>query len=161
MERIAVCPGSFDPITNGHVDIIKRGARIFDKIYVCVLNNSAKKALFSVEERLELIKDATKEIGNVHVDAYNGLLVDYAKKVNAQVILRGLRAVSDFEYEMRITAMNKKLNEEVDTFFIMTKKEYSFLSSSIVKEVAKYNGDISDLVPPSVERALKEKFGKQ
>jgi pantetheine-phosphate adenylyltransferase len=160
MERIAVCPGSFDPITNGHVDIIKRGARIFDKIYVCVLNNSAKKALFSVEERLELIKDATKEIGNVHVDAYNGLLVDYAKKVNAQVILRGLRAVSDFEYEMRITAMNKKLNEEVDTFFIMTKKEYSFLSSSIVKEVAKYNGDISDLVPPSVERALKEKFGK-
>ncbi|RKO63866.1 pantetheine-phosphate adenylyltransferase [Caldibacillus debilis] len=160
MERIAVCPGSFDPITNGHVDIIKRGARIFDRIYVCVLNNSAKKALFSVEERLKLIKDATKEIGNVHVDAYNGLLVDYAKKVNAQVILRGLRAVSDFEYEMRITAMNKKLNEEVDTFFIMTKKEYSFLSSSIVKEVAKYNGDISDLVPPSVERALKEKFGK-
>jgi len=118
MERIAVCPGSFDPITNGHVDIIKRGARIFDKIYVCVLNNSAKKALFSVEERLELIKDATKEIGNVHVDAYNGLLVDYAKKVNAQVILRGLRAVSDFEYEMRITAMNKKLNEEVAPFLL-------------------------------------------
>lgn len=161
MKRIAVCPGSFDPITNGHVDIIKRGANIFDEVYVCVLNNSEKKSLFTTDERMELIKEATKEIPNVHVDSYNGLLVDYARKVNAKAILRGLRAVSDFEYELRITSMNKKLNEDIDTFFIMTKNQYSFLSSSIVKEVAKYNGNISDLVPPIVEKALKEKFGYQ
>jgi len=158
MERIAICPGSFDPITNGHIDIIKRAAAIFDKVYVCVLNNSAKKSLFTKEEKLNLIRESTKDIPNVIPDSYSGLLVDYAEKVKAQAIIRGLRAVSDFEYEMRITAMNRKLNEKIETFFIMTNNEYSFLSSSIVKEVAKYQGNITNLVPPVVEEALRKKF---
>lgn len=159
MERIAVCPGSFDPITNGHLDIIARGSRIFDKVYVCILNNARKKNLFTVEERLELIKEATKDYDNVIVDTYNGLLVDYCKKVNAHVILRGLRAVSDFEYEMVITSMNRKLDDGIETFFMLTRNEYSFISSSIVKEVAQFNGDVSNLVPPVVASALKKKFG--
>ena len=160
-QRIAVCPGSFDPITNGHMDIIMRGSQIFDKIYVCVLDNTEKpNTLFTKEERVALIKEATKDMPNIIVDSYNGLLIDYARKVNAKAILRGLRAVSDFEYEMRITSMNRKLKPDVDTFFIMTDKKYSFLSSSIVKEVAKYQGDVSDLVPAVVNEALKEKFSK-
>lgn len=159
MERIAVCPGSFDPITNGHIDIIKRGSTIFDKIYVCVLHNSEKTSnLFTTEERLRLIQESTINIPNIIVDSFNGLLIDYARSVNAQAILRGLRAVSDFEYEMRITSMNRKLDRDIDTFFIMTDNSYSFLSSSIVKEVAKYHGDVSDLVPSVVNDALKQKF---
>jgi len=162
MERIAVCPGSFDPITNGHIDIITRGSFIFDKMYVCVLNNSEKTStLFTIDERLELIRESTKDIPNIIVDSFNGLLIDYARSVNAKVILRGLRAVSDFEYEMRITSMNRKLDRDIDTFFIMTDNSYSFLSSSIVKEVAKYGGDVSDLVPPVVNEALKHKFPKK
>ncbi|RJS62092.1 pantetheine-phosphate adenylyltransferase [Bacillus sp. PK3_68] len=157
MASIAVCPGSFDPITNGHLDIIQRGAKIFDKVYVVVLSNSSKKPLFSVEERKELISEVTKHLPNVEVDSYNGLLVDYAKEREAKAILRGLRAVSDFEYEMQITSMNRVLDENLETFFMMTNSQYSFLSSSIVKEVAKYNADISDLVPPAVEAALKDK----
>lgn len=158
MERVAVVPGSFDPITNGHLDIISRSTRIFDKVYVCVLINSEKKSLFTKEEKIALIKEAIKDYPNVVVDSFSGLLVDYAKQVKAHAIIRGLRAVSDFEYEMRITSMNRKLNEEVETYFIMTKNEYSFLSSSIVKEVAKYHGDISSLVPPGVAKALSGKF---
>jgi pantetheine-phosphate adenylyltransferase len=162
MERIAVCPGSFDPITNGHIDIITRGSFIFDKMYVCVLNNSEKTStLFTIDERLELIRESTKDIPNIIVDSFNGLLIDYARSVNAKVILRGLRAVTDFEYEMRITSMNRKLDRDIDTFFIMTDNSYSFLSSSIVKEVAKYGGDVSDLVPPVVNEALKGKFSKK
>ncbi|MCU9595050.1 pantetheine-phosphate adenylyltransferase [Caldibacillus thermolactis] len=161
MERVAVCPGSFDPITNGHLDIIKRGAKIFDKVYVTVLHNSEKsRTLFELEERLHFIRESTKDIPNVVVDSFNGLLVEYAKSVNAKVILRGLRAISDFEYEMRNAAMNRKLNPDIDTFFIMTNKQYSFLSSSIVKEVAKYRGDVSDLVPSVVNDALMQKFPK-
>ncbi|NCU16172.1 pantetheine-phosphate adenylyltransferase [Pallidibacillus pasinlerensis] len=161
MERIAVCPGSFDPITNGHLDIITRGAKIFDRVYVTVLHNAEKTTnLFDLEERLRLIKESTKDIPNVVVDSFNGLLVEYAKSVNAKVILRGLRAISDFEYEMRNAAMNRKLDQDIDTFFIMTNKQYSFLSSSIVKEVAKYRGDVSDLVPPVVNEALIKKFNK-
>lgn len=158
MGAIAVCPGSFDPITYGHLDIIKRGAKVFDQLNVVVLNNSAKHPLFSVNERIELIKEVTKDIPNVKVDSFQGLLVDYAKSVNASAIIRGLRAVSDFEYEMQITSMNRVLNDEIETFFIMTNNQFSFLSSSIVKEVAKYNGKISELVPYAVEMALKEKF---
>ncbi|RST75383.1 pantetheine-phosphate adenylyltransferase [Siminovitchia acidinfaciens] len=158
MTSIAVCPGSFDPITNGHLDIIRRGAKVFDEVYVVVLSNSAKKPLFSTEERTELIRTVTKDIKNVKVDSFNGLLVDYANGIHANAIIRGLRAVSDFEYEMQITSMNRVLNENIETFFIMTNNQYSFLSSSIVKEVAKYNADISELVPWEVEKALKEKF---
>ncbi|PFS03110.1 pantetheine-phosphate adenylyltransferase [Bacillus thuringiensis] len=158
MTSIAISSGSFDPITLGHLDIIKRGAKVFDEVYVVVLNNSSKKPFFSVEERLELIREATKDIPNVKVDSHSGLLVEYAKMRNANAILRGLRAVSDFEYEMQITSMNRKLDENIETFFIMTNNQYSFLSSSIVKEVARYGGSVVDIVPPIVERALKEKF---
>lgn len=161
MTSIAVCPGSFDPVTNGHLDIIRRGAKVFDEVYVVVLSNSAKKPLFSTEERTELIRKVTKDIKNVKVDSFNGLLVDYANSIHANAIIRGLRAVSDFEYEMQITSMNRVLNENIETFFIMTNNQYSFLSSSIVKEVAKYNADISELVPWEVEKALKEKFKKE
>ncbi|MCM3768565.1 MULTISPECIES: pantetheine-phosphate adenylyltransferase [Bacillaceae] len=158
MASIAVCPGSFDPITYGHLDIIRRGAKVFDKVYVVVLNNSSKNPLFTVEERISLIREVTKDFPNVMVDEFSGLLVDYAKSVNATTILRGLRAVSDFEYEMQITSMNRYLNDHVETFFMMTNNQYSFLSSSIVKEAAKYNGNISGLVPPAVEKELKKKY---
>ncbi|MFJ5761716.1 pantetheine-phosphate adenylyltransferase [Neobacillus sp. NPDC093182] len=160
MASIAVCPGSFDPITYGHLDIIRRGAKVFDKVYVSVMNNSSKNPLFSVEERINLIKEVTKDLPTVTVDEHSGLLVDYAKSVKANAIIRGLRAVSDFEYEMQITSMNRVLNDEIETFFIMTNSQYSFLSSSIVKEVSKYNGNISELVPPIVEAALNKKFNR-
>lgn len=158
MSKIAICSGSFDPITLGHLDIIKRGAKIFDELIVVVLTNPAKNSLFTVEERMELIQKVTKDIPNVSVDSYDGLLVDYAKMKNANVILRGLRAVSDFEYEMQISSVNKTLSSDIETFFMMTKNNYSFLSSSVVKEVAKFGGDISKFVPPVVEEAVIEKF---
>ena len=157
-KKIAICPGSFDPITFGHLDIIQRGANVFDQLYVVVVNNSAKNSLFTVEERLELIKEATAHMPNVQVESYQGLTVDYAVSVSANAIIRGLRATSDFEYEMQGTSMNRFLNNNIETFFIMTKNQYSFLSSSIVKEVAKYGGDISELVPPAVQKALTAKF---
>ncbi|MDA7026346.1 pantetheine-phosphate adenylyltransferase [Bacillus sp. CLL-7-23] len=161
MASIAVCPGSFDPVTFGHLDIIRRGAKIFDQVYVCVLNNSSKQPLFTVEERCELLKEVTKEIDNVYVESFQGLLIHYAKNKQANVILRGLRAVSDFEYEMQGTSMNKVLDENIETFFMMTNNQYSFLSSSIVKEVAKYNGSVVELVPEVVEAALQHKFSKK
>ncbi|WP_010301797.1 pantetheine-phosphate adenylyltransferase [Kurthia senegalensis] len=158
MEKIAVVPGSFDPLTNGHLDIIKRAAEVFDIVYVAVLNNSSKKPLFTVDERIALIKEITKDIPNVRIDCSSGLLVDYAQSKNASAIVRGLRAISDFEYEMQITSMNRFLDKNIETFFIMTKNEHSFLSSSIVKEVAQYGGKIKGLVPEIVEKALYEKF---
>jgi pantetheine-phosphate adenylyltransferase len=161
VARVAVCPGSFDPITLGHLDIITRAAKVFDELYVVVLNNSSKQPLFSVEERIELIEQVTKSIPNVKVDSFQGLLVDYAESVNADAIIRGLRAVSDFEYEMQITSMNRVLSDKIETFFIMTNNQYSFLSSSIVKEVAKYDGNISELVPREVEEALLKKFNNK
>lgn len=157
-EKIAVVPGSFDPITKGHLDIIRRAADVFDVVYVAVLNNSAKQPLFTVEERSALIKEVTKELPNIRIETSSGLLIDYAREKNAKAIVRGLRAVSDFEYEMQITSMNRVLDENIETFFIMTKNQYSFLSSSIVKEVAKYGGNVSELVPACVEQALKQKF---
>ena len=158
MGKIAICPGSFDPVTFGHLDIIQRAADVFSEVYVVVLNNSSKKSLFTVEERMNLIQEATAHIPNVKVDNYHGLTVEYAESVSASAIIRGLRAVSDFEYEMKITSMNRLLDNRVETFFIMTRNQYSFLSSSIVKEVAKYGGDISELVPEVVAEAMREKF---
>ncbi|MFD2208718.1 pantetheine-phosphate adenylyltransferase [Virgibacillus halophilus] len=158
MTRLAVCPGSFDPITNGHLDIIERGAKIFDRVTVAVFNNQSKSPLFTVEERLALIEASTRHLPNVSVDASNGLLIDYAKKKNAQVVLRGLRAVSDFEYEMQITSANRKLDPDVETLFMMTNNQYSFLSSSIIKEIAKYGSNVSDLVPEPVVTALQNKY---
>ncbi|ATP39235.1 pantetheine-phosphate adenylyltransferase [Solibacillus sp. R5-41] len=157
-DKIAVVPGSFDPITKGHLDIIRRAADVFDVVYVAVLNNSSKQALFSIEERIELIAEVTKDLANIRIETSSGLLIDYAREKNAKAIVRGLRAVSDFEYEMQITSMNRVLDENIETFFIMSKNQYSFLSSSIVKEVAKYGGNIGELVPAAVEKALKEKF---
>lgn len=157
-EKIAVVPGSFDPITNGHLDIIKRAADVFDTVYVAVLNNSSKNPLFTVEERIDLIDQVTKQFTNIRIESSSGLLIEYAQEKNAKAIVRGLRAVSDFEYEMQITSMNRVLDENIETFFIMTKNQYSFLSSSIVKEVAKYGGNVSELVPSVVEQALKGKF---
>ncbi|HSI67815.1 MAG TPA: pantetheine-phosphate adenylyltransferase [Planococcus sp. (in: firmicutes)] len=158
MSKIAVVPGSFDPITMGHLDIIKRAASVFDEVRVVVMNNSSKKPLFDVEERKALIVEVTDAIPNVKVDSFAGLLIDYAVNVDANAIIRGLRAVSDFEYEMQITSMNRFLNENIETLFMMSHNQYSFLSSSIVKEVAKYGGNINGLVPPAVETALISKF---
>ncbi|GAA0444360.1 MAG: pantetheine-phosphate adenylyltransferase [Bacillota bacterium] len=158
MTRLAICPGSFDPVTYGHLDIIQRGAKIFDQVIVAVFNNQSKAPLFNVEERINLLEQCTADLPNVSIDSSNGLLMDYARSKNAQAIIRGLRAVSDFEYEMQITSMNRKLNEDIETFFMMTNNQYSFLSSSIVKEVAKYKANVSDLVPNVVEAALEQKY---
>lgn len=158
MSKIAVVPGSFDPITMGHLDIVKRAAAIFDEVRVVVMNNSSKNPLFSVEERMALISEVTDSIPNVKVDSFGGLLIDYAIEVEANAIVRGLRAVSDFEYEMQITSMNRFLNENIETLFMISGNQYSFLSSSIVKEVAKYGGKINGLVPPAVEEALRQKY---
>lgn len=158
MSSLAVVPGSFDPITNGHLDIIRRAAKIFSRVNVVIMNNSAKNSLFTVEERLELIREATKDLPNIKAESSGGLMIDYAEKVGAIAVVRGLRAVTDFEYEMQITSMNRVLDEDIETFFIMTKNQYSFLSSSIVKEVARYGGNISELVPEAVEKALKGRF---
>ncbi|MCP1143920.1 pantetheine-phosphate adenylyltransferase [Lysinibacillus endophyticus] len=157
-DKIAVVPGSFDPITNGHLDIIKRAADVFDIVYVAVLNNSSKTPLFSIDERIELIQSVTKDIPNLRIESSSGLLIDYARSKNAKAIVRGLRAISDFEYEMQITSMNRFLDESIETFFIMTKNQHSFLSSSIVKEVARYGGAVTGLVPTLVEEALQKKF---
>lgn len=158
MSKLAVVPGSFDPITNGHLDIITRVSKVFSEVHVVIMHNSAKTSLFTVDERIRLIQEATQDLANVTVETSDGLMIEYAKKVGAVAVVRGLRAVTDFEYEMQITSMNRVLDEGIETFFIMTKNQYSFLSSSIVKEVAKYGGNISELVPPTVEKALKEKF---
>ena len=158
MSKIAVVPGSFDPITMGHLDIIKRASTIFDEVKVVVMNNSSKNPLFNVQERMDLIAEVTSSIPNVEVDSFAGLLIDYSIEVKANAIVRGLRAVSDFEYEMQITSMNRFLNENIETLFMISNNQYSFLSSSIVKEVAKYGGNISGLVPAAVEDALKQKF---
>ncbi|WP_010631047.1 pantetheine-phosphate adenylyltransferase [Sporolactobacillus vineae] len=160
-ERTAIYPGSFDPVTFGHLDILKRGLRVFDHIIVAVLNNSRKDPLFSVEERVALLKKATEGLGSVTVDSFDGLLMDYVHKKNVKVVLRGLRAISDFEYELQIASINKNLNPEIETCFMMTSNRYSFLSSSMVKEVAKYGGSVHGLVPEIVEKSIQEKFAEQ
>lgn len=158
MSTLAICPGSFDPVTYGHIDIIERAAKIFDHVIVAVFNNRSKDPLFTVEERIALLEEVTRDFDNITIDSSSGLLMEYAEEKGANVIVRGLRAVSDFEYEMQITSMNRKLNEDIETFFVMTNNQYSFLSSSIVKEVAKYRGTVADLVPKTVEEALMKKY---
>lgn len=155
---IVVYPGSFDPVTNGHLDIIERCSKKFEKVIVAVLNNPSKKPMFTVEERVELLKKVTKEYENVEIDSFSGLLVEYVRKRNISFIIKGLRAVSDFEYELQMAMMNRTLDNNVETFFLMTNSKYSFLSSSLVKEVAKLNGDISNIVPKEVEKAILNKI---
>jgi len=157
-KKIAVYPGSFDPPTNGHMDIIKRGLKLFDGIIVAILNNPSKETLFSLEERIEMLKETLKDHSNVEVDSSEGLLVDYAIKREAHVILRGMRAVSDFEYEFQMALMNRSLNRKVQTIFLMTGLRWIFISSSIIKEAASFGGDIKEMVPPVVYKKLKEKY---
>jgi len=152
--RVAVYPGSFDPVTYGHLDIIERGAKIFDKVVVAILENPNKNPLFTIEQRKEFLLSAITGLPNVEIDSFRGLLADYMISSRAHVIIKGLRAVSDFEYELQMASINKKLAPNVETLFMMTNNNYSFLSSSVVKEVAKYGGDVSDLVPPAVLRAF-------
>jgi pantetheine-phosphate adenylyltransferase len=159
-KNIAVYPGSFDPITYGHLDIIERGLDVFDAIIIAVARNSEKKSLFSTNERIDLIEKALGDNPRVTVDTFDGLLVDYVVSRGSRVILRGLRAVSDFEYEFQIAQMNHNLRSEVETLFMMTSVPYGYLSSSIVKEVAGLQGPVESLVPPVVRKALVEKFGK-
>lgn len=157
MKR-GVYPGSFDPITNGHLDIIRRAATIFDELIVAISVNSAKKPCFTMEERAEMIRQALPADTNVKVDFFTGLTVDYVEKVRANVIIRGLRAISDFEIELQMAMVNKKLKPEVETVFMMSKNDYSFLSSSIIRELASYGGCIKGFVPENVEKKLAEKF---
>ena len=159
--KTAIYPGSFDPVTLGHYDIIERSSKIFDRLIVGVLNNSAKSPLFSVEERVKMLKDVTKGLPNVEVMAFDGLLIDFARAKEAQVIVRGLRAVTDFEYELQMAQTNHKLEPSVETVFLTTSLEYSYLSSTIVKEVAFYHGDISKFVPDVVRERLREKMNQK
>ena len=159
MQRIAIYPGSFDPVTNGHIDIAKRGLKLFDRIIIAILLNPGKQSLFTVDERLEMLDESMTGIDNVEFDTFDGLLVDYAQKRKANAVLRGMRAVSDFEYEFQLALMNRKLNREVETVFLMTGLRWIFTSSSIIKEAASFGGDIEGMVPPIVHQKLKEKFG--
>ena len=156
----AIYPGSFDPITFGHIDIIKRSAALFDEVVVAILSNSAKNALFSIEERVSMIEGLLKDYDNVKVDSFDGLLIDYAKKVDAGIIIRGLRAVTDFEYELQIAQTNRVLHQELDTVFLTTSLNYSYLSSTIVREIASYDGDISNFVPEEIIPLIRNKISK-
>ena len=158
MKRIAVYPGSFDPITFGHIDLIERTVGMFDELIVAIACNVRKTGFFPVSERLEMIRELTKDYGNVSVDSFDGLLVDYVSKKGACCVVRGLRAFSDFEYEFQMALTNRKLNDSYETIFLMTHESYSFISSSLVKELIEFGGDISAFVPGLVERRLKEKF---
>ena len=159
--KIAVCPGSFDPVTLGHMDIIRRAARMFDRVVVVVLTNVSKKPLFSREERVDLLSRATAELPNVEIDCYDGLLADYMKLKKADVIVKGLRAMSDFEYEFQMALTNRQLNPEVETAFLTTTAEHMYLSSSLVKQVAAFNGDISGFVPACILDDILHKIEAQ
>ena len=155
---VAVYPGSFDPVTNGHIDILERTSRVFDHIVVAVIHNVTKQALFTLEERVELIKESTKHLDNVEVECFNGLLADFLKAREATVIIRGLRSMTDFEYESQMSMMNKKLFPEIDTIFIVSDSQYTFVSSSGIKEAAMLGGDVSSMVPSAVEKGLQDKL---
>ena len=160
VQKIAVYPGSFDPVTNGHLDIIKRASRIFDKVIVAVLTNAAKNPAFTFDERVGMLETATTGIENVEVKSFNGLLVDFVKQENASVIVKGLRAVSDFEYEFQMALLNEKLAPEIETMFLATSDKYCFLSSSIVKEIAKHGGSLEDFVPHELINPILKKLCK-
>lgn len=161
MKKItAIYPGTFDPVTNGHLDIIERASKLFDKVIITVAVNSSKKPLFTKEERLDMIKNVTKKFKNVTVDVFDGLLVAYAKKKKASVIIRGLRAISDFDYEFQIALTNRKLEPEVNTIFLMPSEKYSFLNSSLVRELASFKANVKEFVPDYVFKKLKEKYRK-
>jgi pantetheine-phosphate adenylyltransferase len=156
---LAVFPGSFDPITNGHLDIVERGLRVFDRVRMAILVNVEKKPLFTVEERIAIIREAYRDNPRVEVDTFSGLLVDYAERVGASVIIRGIRAISDFEYEFQMALMNRRLNPQIETVFMMPAESYSYVSSRLVKEVFQLGGRVTDVVPPVVERRLSDKYG--
>ena len=158
MPTLAVYPGSFDPLTNGHVDIITRGARLFERIVVAVLVNAEKSPLFTMAERVDIARAVFKHLPNVEIDTFDGLLVDYVARRGAQVIVRGLRAVSDFEFEFQMALMNQRLNGKIDTVFMMPAEQYTYTSSRLIKEVASYGASVAGLVPPVVEKRLVEKF---
>jgi pantetheine-phosphate adenylyltransferase len=160
MGPTAVCPGTFDPVTNGHVDIIERASRHFASVVVAVLVNPAKEPLFTLEERLAMLKEATSDLSGVEIDSFSGLLVDYAKQRGSAVIVKGLRAISDFDYELQMAQMNHRL-AGVETFFVTTNPVWSYLSSSLVKEVARHGGDVEGLVPPFVKERLAERLGRE
>ncbi|MCI6044007.1 pantetheine-phosphate adenylyltransferase [bacterium] len=157
----AVYPGSFDPVTNGHLDVITRGANLFDRVIVGVLHNSAKSPLFSVEERVKILEEATADLKNVEIVSFSGLSVEFARKCNAKVIIRGLRAITDFEYELQMAQTNRVLAPDIDTMFLTTSLEYAYLSSTTVKEVAAFGGDISKFVPEFVRRKVYKKLACQ
>ncbi len=158
MEKVrAIYPGSFDPVTNGHLDLIERGAKIFGRLTVAVLRNSDKQPLFSLNERLEMLQHVTKQYPNVEVDSFDGLLVEYAKRLDAQVLLRGIRAVSDYEYELQMAMMNRRLEPHLETVFMLPAEAYSYLSSRLVREIAQLGGSLNGLVPPEVEQRLRSK----
>jgi pantetheine-phosphate adenylyltransferase len=157
-KKIAIYPGSFDPLTNGHIDIIERALDIFDEVIVAILHNPSKRSLFTLEERTEMIKESFNGQDNLSVDSFDGLLVDYAKMKNAVAVIRGMRAISDFENEFQMALMNRKLNKEVQSVFLMTGLRWIFTSSSIIKEAAQFGGDISDMVPKPVYKKMMEKY---
>ncbi|HEY1865556.1 MAG TPA: pantetheine-phosphate adenylyltransferase [Candidatus Acidoferrales bacterium] len=156
-DVIAIYPGSFDPVTNGHLDLIERGTKIFGRLVVAVLRNTEKAPLFTLAERVEMMLEATRGIPNLEVDAFDGLLVDYARKVGARVLLRGIRAVSDYEFELQMAMMNRKLEPKLETVFMLPGEAYSYLSSRLVREIAKLGGPVNGLVPPAVEQRLRAK----
>ncbi len=158
--KLAICPGSFDPVTCGHLDIISRAASMFDQVIVVVMVNSNKHPLFTQEERVELLRRATASMPNVKVDAYGGMLAEYAREKQANVIVKGLRAMSDFEYEFQMALTNRKLNSQVETVFLTTNAEYMYLSSSLVKQVASLGGDIHEFVPECIEKDILQKYGR-
>ncbi len=156
----AIYPGSFDPPTRGHLDLIRRSSRLFDKLVVAILRNDSKQALFSMDERVAMLKECTVGIENAEVDQFEGLLVDYAMRRDARVLIRGIRAVSDYEYELQMTSMNRQLRPQIETVFLMANEQYSFISSRLVKEVFRLGADVSGLVPPNVESRLKLKINR-
>ena len=158
--RTVIYPGTFDPLTNGHLDLIHRAVKLFDRLVVAVAFNAEKGTLFTQKERVDLVSQATKHLPHVRVDAFDGLLVEYVEKCGGQAVMRGLRAVSDFEFEFQLALMNRKLNEHIETIFMMPKDTYTFLSSRIVKEIARLGGNVSAFVPPEVGAALSRKFGR-